>query len=221
MVGRVVLLSGHTPDPVRQDYDYRAQATDAFDRCIRAARERGVDRLRPNATVVPRLPEAAAAVRGGWKKLVAIHLAANGSSHDDVVVWHDADTVPVRRGDVVARAMRIAREQPSSAVWMQPGAQLVAATPGKAWSSFAGVPLSRVAKHLTTSNSIQSGVILVRASHAAKVFGSALIYYDARAEAAGRLVHHLARLDICSEFSALLGLQLHHKESEKMPRTLL
>ena len=195
MSPRLVLVSGHTPDPVRQDYDYRAQATDAFDRCIRGKRERQVRRL--NVTVSDVLPEAAKGVRGGWKKLAAILAAASTiGGPDDLILWHDADAVPNDGGEIVARAARIARLQPSVAIWLQPGADLAAAMPAAAWERFDGVPLSRARRSLTTSNSLQTGVILVRAAHASGVLSGALALYSSTAEATGRLTAHLAALGV-------------------------
>eukprot|EP00966_Prymnesium_polylepis_P258055 5960796-Prymnesium_polylepis.1 len=192
---RVSLLSGHTPDPVRQDYDYRAQSTDAFDRCIRRKREQSTRELQSehNLTVVNQLPAGAQAVRGGWKKLIAI---VNASARADMLVWHDADAVPNAGGEIVARAMRIAQQQPSVALWLQPGADLVARTPAAMWRSFAGVSLAQVGNRLTTSNGLQTGVILVRASHAVALLGGALGYYSASAEANGALTAHLAGLGV-------------------------
>ena len=93
-MARIVLISGHQPDPVRQDYDYRAQGTDAFDRCIRKQREHQIRRLLPNTSALG-LPDTAKAIRGGWKKLAAIQSA---SAESDLIVWHDADAVPADGG---------------------------------------------------------------------------------------------------------------------------
>ena len=213
MPGRLILVSGYTPDPVRQDYDYRAQATDAFDRCIRSKRERQARRLR-NVTVTDVLPEAAKGVRGGWKKLAAIMAVATSASSgpDDLILWHDADAVPNADVEIVARSTRIARLQPSVAVWMQPGADLAAAFPAATWSAFEGVPLPQAGRRLATSNSLQSGVILIRAVHATAILSGVLAFYSSAAEAAGRLTAHLADLGVPAQLrgSQEQGPLAHH-----------
>lgn len=201
---QVWLVTGHSPDPVRQDYDYRRQTTDAFDLCLRDVRERAVNGLKPNVSVLSELPETANRVRGGWKKLAALVSAARACHGDGLLVWHDADAVPNGNGQIVERASQIAREQPSVAVWLQPGKRVMSKAGSALLTHFPGIPLSRVATSLTDSNSLQTGVILMRAAFAMSIMGTALKYYDANAEREGRLVSHLARLGIPT---GLLGSQ--------------
>lgn len=191
----VVLVSGHSADPVRQDYDYRASSTDAFDRCIHSVVTREAHKLH-NVSLMHTLPPASASVRGGWKKLHAIAHAARGGASSGLLVWHDADAVPSPEGHIAARAMRIAREQPSSALWLQPSPQLLRAAPSAGWRTFSGVPLSQVVHKLTNSNSLQTGVLLVRASYVEALITSALRFYDADAETRGKLLAHLASLGV-------------------------
>ena len=119
----VTLVSGYVADPVRQYYDYAAQATDAFDRCISSLRRERVETLlrgEERVCAVTALPPEASAVRGGWKKLHAIANASSAAaSHPDaLVVWHDADAVPDVESGLVERVRRIAALQPGVAVWL-------------------------------------------------------------------------------------------------------
>ena len=68
---------------------------------------------------------------------------------------------------LLERVRRIAAEQPSVGVWLQPGerliAHLLAASPR--WRhTFGGTSLRDVRHHVRSSNDLQAGVIIVRAS---------------------------------------------------------
>lgn len=217
---------------MRQHYDYAAQATDAFDRCIASQRRRGVEAALRGAAGVSashELPAAAAAVRGGWKKL---HAIANASlaAGDGLVVWHDADAIPSLGGRLVERVRRAAASQPDVAVWLQPGWQLTSSLtsggtqgharpgPGRAGSrlsrrlgSFEGVSLADVRNLVLEANALQTGVLVVRAARAELVTG-ALEYYDAAAEARGVLRGHLRSRGVPERFchSQEQGPLAHH-----------
>lgn len=229
----VHLVSGYEADPVRQHYDYAAQATDAFDRCIASQRRRGVDAVCQGAVGVSashELPVVATAVRGGWKKLHAIANASLAAGRDGLVVWHDADAVPTLGGQLVERVRRAAASQPDVAVWLQPGWQLTSAltgsgaTPRRAGAglgagsglsrqlgSFEGVSLADVRHRVREANALQTGVLVVRAARAELVTG-ALEYYDAAAEARGTLRRHLRSRGVPEHFchSQEQGPLAHH-----------
>lgn len=217
----VRLVSGYEADPVHQHYDYAAQATDAFDRCIAAQRRRGAEAACHGAagvSAIHELPTAATAVRGGWKKL---HAIANASllAGDGLVVWHDADAVPTLGGQLVERVRRAAASQPDVAVWLQPGWRLAKElTAGRLGSvtagrlgSFEGVSLADVRRRVLEANALQTGVIVVRATRADLVTG-ALAYYDAAAEARGALRGHLRSRGVPEKFchSQEQGPLAHH-----------
>lgn len=213
----VTLVSGYVADPVRQYYDYAAQATDAFDRCISSLRRERVETLlrgEERVSAVTALPPEASAVRGGWKKLHAIANASSAAaSHPDaLVVWHDADAVPDVESGLVERVRRIAALQPGVAVWLQPGASLARSVPPRALHAFEGVSLADVFAGTAlrrrarrgpaakaTGNALQTGVLVARASRAA-LLSDALKYYDATAEAEGRLVRFIASRGVPQEF---------------------
>lgn len=141
-----------------------------------------------------------AKVRGGWKKLIAISIASNQSLvRGGLIVWHDADTMLNPNGELIARVRQAAAEDPDTDIWMQPGADLLASTPSSTWRCFKGERLSSLARRVTNANSLQAGVIIVRAS-AARTLTAVLHYYDAAAEARGQLFQHLKQVGIPEKF---------------------
>ena len=206
--GRIRLASGNNPDPVRQDYDYVARSQDSsisrFGRCMGDLRKRGVATLLASeihVTSAERLPPSTGGVKGGWKKLVAILEAAK---HADIVVWHDGDAVPTASGRLIERVRHITAKQPHVALWLQPSGSLLRHLAPTQWQhDFGGVSLDSVRSNVLTSNDVQSGVMVVRSSHAA-LFADTLRLYDAQAEARGLLVDHLISLGVPK---ALSGLQ--------------
>ena len=42
---RIHIISGHHPDPVNQDYNYRRRTTDVLDRCLQGRREASIAAL--------------------------------------------------------------------------------------------------------------------------------------------------------------------------------
>lgn len=210
---RVHLVSGYDPDPVRQEYDYRARATDAFDRCIAHLREELAAHLVRNnggsaATGVVvtaeerRFPPTAAAVKGGWKKLHALAEAAKDGAYD-VLIWHDADALPTKFGPLIEYVQRIVSKQPTVALWLQPGqlfrhARLSEAQ-RKHWPTFGGLDLQSIGHQVRNFMDLQTGVLVVRASHAALVT-DALELYNATAEASGKLVEHLLQRGVPRRF---------------------
>ena len=205
---RIRLVSGHALDPVRQDYDYVARAQgftiSRFGHCVAELRKRRVaDTLAGNELVTgtSRLPHGAAAVKGSWKKL---HAILEGAKHADLIIWHDSDAVPSEHGQLIERVRRIAAEQPTAAIWLQPSGSLLRRLATTPWQdSFGGVSLHSVRSHVNTSNDLQGGVMVVRASNVGLV-ADALRLYDGRAEAKGQLVEHLISHGVPT---ALSGLQ--------------
>ena len=160
---RIHIISGHHPDPVNQDYNYRRRTTDVLDRCLQGRREASIAALVARAINVSANEHSLTAdpsIKGGWKKLKAIELAARNS---DIVVWHDADALPARHSTLIRHIRQIAALQPTVGLWLAPGPRLLQQRSLlSAWRSLAGLPLSEARALVQDSNSLQTGVLVVR-----------------------------------------------------------
>jgi len=167
---KLVFLSGRDRNPAD------SHARD-LDDCIESARQTAVERLVASSSHgvssfdIGTEPSLLSAFNGSWKKLGAVrHVAQRWpGGADGLLLWHDADTVPIDASgvSVVERARRIAALQPGVDLWMQPGEELVKVTPDYYWHSLEGVSLASL-RHLVWligPHALQAGVLLVRGAH--------------------------------------------------------
>ena len=156
----IQIVSGHHPDPVRQDYDYAARTRSLsvvqFSRCIANMRRQRIASIldgESRVTSKEDLPPSALAVKGGWKKLHAIKDAAK---HADIVIWHDSDALPRESGRLIERVRRIVSEQPNVTLWLAPAGEVQKYLNWTSWDAFVGVSLDSVRRRVRTSNDLQT-----------------------------------------------------------------
>mmetsp|Transcript_49931 Transcript_49931/g.160844 ORF Transcript_49931/g.160844 Transcript_49931/m.160844 type:complete len:220 (+) Transcript_49931:60-719(+) len=203
---KLVFLSGRDRNPAD------SHARD-LDDCIESARQTAVERLVASSSHgvssfdIGTEPSLLSAFNGSWKKLGAVrHVAQRWpGGADGLLLWHDADTVPIDASgvSVVERARRIAALQPGVDLWMQPGEELVKVTPDYYWHSLEGVSLASL-RHLVWligPHALQAGVLLVRGAHSSTATdalryrhatrGQLGGFYNGEARDQGPLTHHL------------------------------